>query len=217
MWKRWASWLAGVLAAVVVLAIAWVLVGLATDWIAAHDAGPVTGPLRTLRLQTAREAARGLLLTFVAVVFAAGALIFTGLSFRRSRPTFVLPGQEQVTDRFTKAIEQLGSDKPEVRIGAINALERIARDSARYHPTVMEALARFVRDHSGEPRPLPLPGADTAEDTLAGVTIRPDVQAALTVVGRRNPRTIAGSSISTARTSPVRHCFPALTCYGLAA
>jgi len=43
--------------------------------------------------------------------------------------TFELTEQGQVTDRYTKAIEQLGSDKLDVRIGGIYALERIARDS----------------------------------------------------------------------------------------
>ena len=58
-----------------------------------------------------------------------------------------------MTDRFTKAIEQLGSDKLDVRIGGIYALERIARDSAKDHPTVMEVLTAFIREHSREPWP----------------------------------------------------------------
>jgi hypothetical protein len=37
-----------------------------------------------------------------------------------------------------------------VRIGGIYALERIARDSAIDHPTVMEVLAAFIREHSQE-------------------------------------------------------------------
>src|SRR5580692_4971184 len=37
----------------------------------------------------------------------------------------------QMTDRFTKAIDQLGSPNKAVRIGGIFALERIARDSLR--------------------------------------------------------------------------------------
>ena len=45
------------------------------------------------------------------------------------RRTYELTEQGQVTDRYTKAIEQLGSDKLDVTIGGIYALERIARDS----------------------------------------------------------------------------------------
>jgi hypothetical protein len=83
-----------------------------------------------------------------------------------------------VTDRYTRAIEQLGSDKLDVRIGGIYALERIARDSPRDHPTTMEVLAAFIREHSHEQWPKQAMQG-------AGRTTRPDVQAALTVIGRR--------------------------------
>jgi hypothetical protein len=79
-------------------------------------------------------------LTLGAGLAAAGALWFTTRNFTLSRRTFELTEQGQVTDRYTKAIEQLGSDKLDVRIGSIYALERVARDSARDHPTVMEVL-----------------------------------------------------------------------------
>ena len=76
-----------------------------------------------------------------------------------------------MTDRYTKAIEQLGSDKLDVRIGGIYALERIARDSARDHPTVMEVLTAFIREHSREPM--------AADHQNPGLKIIPaDVQAA---------------------------------------
>jgi hypothetical protein len=41
------------------------------------------------------------------------------------------------SDRYTKAIEQLGPDKLEVHLGGIRALVRIAVDSQRDHPTVV--------------------------------------------------------------------------------
>jgi hypothetical protein len=163
------------------LAIAWALTVPAADWLATHDVGSVTGTVRALRLQTARDAARGRLLTFGAGVLAAGALFFTALNFILSRRTFELAEQGQVTDRYTKAIEQLGADKLDVRIGGIYALERVARDSARDHPTVMEVLAAFVREHSREQWPEAEPGAEPPQRAT-----RPDVQAAVTVMGRRN-------------------------------
>jgi hypothetical protein len=129
-------WLVGcIVASVVMLAIAWVLLVPAADWLASHDVGQVTGPLRTLRLQTARDAARGRLLTLAAGVFAVGALMFTAGNFNLSRRTLELTQQGQVTDRYTKAIEQLGSSTIDVSLGGIYALERIARDSSRDHPT----------------------------------------------------------------------------------
>jgi hypothetical protein len=93
-----------------------------------------------------------------------------------------LTEQGQLTDRYTKAIEQLGADKSlDVRIGGIYALERIARDSPRDHPTVMEVLAAFIREHSHEQWPPAEPGAEPPPRAT-----RPDVQAAITVIGRRN-------------------------------
>jgi uncharacterized protein YjbI with pentapeptide repeats len=181
--KRNNAWRLLVAAAVAVAALT-VVVGLIwpiTDLIAAHDVGAVTGPLGAQHLQAAREAVRTQLLTLGAGVFAAGALIFTARNFTLSRRTYDLAEQGQVTDRYTKAIEQVGSGQLDVRIGGIYALERIARDSARDHPAVMEVLAAFVRDHSREQSPLPEPGAGSPERET-----RPDVQAAITVIGRRD-------------------------------
>ena len=146
-------WLAGIAVVVLVLAIVWVLFVPLSDWLAHHDVGSVTGPLH----ETAVDNARGRLLTLGAGLFAAGALVFTARNFTLSRRTLELTEQGQVTDRYTKAIEQLGSDKLDVRIGGIYALERVARDSFTDHPTVMEVLTAFIREHSREPWPVPGP------------------------------------------------------------
>jgi uncharacterized protein YjbI with pentapeptide repeats len=53
-----------------------------------------------------------------------------------------------ITERFSKAVEQLGSDKLEVRLGGIYALERIAYDSDRDHWTIMEILTSFIQEKS---------------------------------------------------------------------
>jgi hypothetical protein len=96
---------------------------------------------------------------------------------------FTLSREGQVTDRYTKAIEQLGSDKLDVRIGGIYALERIARDSAKDHPTVMEVLTAFIREHSREPWPVKGKGEQQGEKKT-----RPDVRAAVTMIGRRDAK-----------------------------
>jgi uncharacterized protein YjbI with pentapeptide repeats len=91
----------------------------------------------------------------------------------------------QITDRFAKAVEQLGqpgSDKVDVRLGAIYSLERIMRDSADDHPAVVDVLGAFIRLHA--------PASHSTDKGTAGATQRPslpvDVQAALTVLGRRD-------------------------------
>ena len=52
----------------------------------------------------------------------------------------------QVTERFTRAVEQLGHKERAVRLGAIYALERIARDSPRDRDTIVETLAAYIRE-----------------------------------------------------------------------
>ena len=183
MSKRWATrprgiqWLVWIAVVVLALAIVWALFVPLADWLARHDVGSAKGSLH----ETALDNARGRLLTLGAGLFAAGALVFTARNFTLSRRTFELTEQGQVTDRYTKAIEQLGSEKLDVRIGGIYALEHVARDSARDHPTVMEVLTAFVREHSRDARPEPDPGLQGRERS-----IRPDVQAAVTVIARRN-------------------------------
>jgi uncharacterized protein YjbI with pentapeptide repeats len=160
-----------VLALAITIGLLWPL----TDVIAAHDVGLLTGPKRAPALQAAREAVRTQLLTLGAGIFAGGALLFTGRNFLLSR-------EGQVTDRYTKAIEQVGANALDVRIGGIYALQRVARDSARDHQTVMAVLTAFIREHSREP----WPASESVTDPPEYVT-RPDVQAAVTVVSHRDP------------------------------
>lgn len=79
---------------------------------------------------------------------------------------------KEVNDRFGKAVELLGDERLEVRLGGIYLLERIAKDSARDHWTVMEVLTSYIREKS------PL--------TERSDLLKTDIQAALTVIGRRN-------------------------------
>jgi hypothetical protein len=171
-WPRGIRWLAGIAAAVLALAVAWALFVPLADWLAHHDTGSAADSLH----ETALDNARGRLLTLGAGLVAAAALLFTARNFLLSR-------EGQVTDRYTKAIEQLGSDKLDVRIGGIYALERVARDSARDHPVVMEVLTAFIREHSREPWPPQVPSHRPPERVT-----RPDVQAAVTVIGRRDAK-----------------------------
>ena len=186
-WPRGVRWLAGGLAAaVLVAALAWVLFVPAADWLAHQDVGSARGPL----LQTARDEARGRLLTL-------GAGLFAGAAFLVAARALVLLRRGQVNDRYTKAIEQLGSTELDVRIGGIYALEGVARDSARDRATVMEVLTAFVREHSREQWPPP-DSPRTTWITWRGRFrtsgrqqerfTRPDVQAAVAVLGRREAR-----------------------------
>jgi hypothetical protein len=60
----------------------------------------------------------------------------------------------QVTDRYTKAIDQLDSKALAVRLGGLYALERIAHDSPDDRPMIAEVLSAYART---APRPNPPP------------------------------------------------------------
>ena len=104
-------------------------------------------------------------------------------SFEKSaiaaQKTVQLTEQGQITERFTKAIEELGNEKLEIRIGGIYALERIANDSKRDSWTIMEVLTAFIREKA------PLKQEEEGENAQLP-KMATDIQAALTVIGRRN-------------------------------
>lgn len=109
-----------------------------------------------------------------------GALYFntqqTFEALQATRDELKLSEQGQLTDRFSKAVELLGNnDNLEVRLGGIYALGRIAHDSVRDRPAVMEVLSAYVREHA----PLSL-----CSDVDASLHPAVDVQAILTVLSR---------------------------------
>jgi uncharacterized protein YjbI with pentapeptide repeats len=111
-----------------------------------------------------------------------------------------------ITERFMGGISQLGHDKVETRIGAIYALERIAQDFPQEHWTIMQILTAFVRENAPIKieRKLQKPEDFMTIDLgnnrerfnrqqstnyalpLEYFQLRTDIQAALTVIGRRN-------------------------------
>jgi hypothetical protein len=106
-----------------------------------------------------------------------GALLLLGicLTWRQVR----IAREGRIADRFGRAIDQLGSAKLEVRLGAIHTLARIDRRSERDHWGIVEVLCAFIRE-----QPPPAPGtASAARHPLAA-----DVQAALSVLCSRPSR-----------------------------
>ncbi|MEA5530738.1 pentapeptide repeat-containing protein [Dolichospermum sp. UHCC 0684] len=90
--------------------------------------------------------------------------------------------QKQITERFSKAIEQLGSDKPEVILGGIYTLERIARDSEPDQWTIIEVLTAFVRQNA----PIIKENeSQSPEDQEKLLKLRISIRACLTVIAER--------------------------------
>ncbi|GAB2824454.1 pentapeptide repeat-containing protein [Actinoallomurus bryophytorum] len=184
----------------IAMAVAWTL-GPGASWVLRHVDGVHVGGRDGLNgkdLADALNAVRGRALAIATGLAALLAVYYTARNADTARRTLQqsekvaqrtaeLAEQGQVTDRYTKAIEQLGSRYLEIRIGGIYALERIAIDSARDHPTVMEVLAAFVREHATADSPAAALHA-AAETPLGAALPRPpdaDIQAAVTVIGRR--------------------------------
>lgn len=96
----------------------------------------------------------------------------------------------QITERFSKAIDHLGErddDKIDVRLGGIYALERIANNSKDDRATIAEILTAYVRGHAAWTAPAEdADSSDAAPAELAELRVRaPDIQAVMTVLGRR--------------------------------
>ncbi len=126
----------------------------------------------------------------VAALGAGIALLYTARNYRLTR-------RGQITERFTKALERLGSDQQYVRIGGILALEQIVRDAPEQAATdAARVLGHFIRDRT--------PRSDIAirrtitdnEETSTADSVAPymlqeiaaDIQEALTALTRIESR-----------------------------
>lgn len=109
------------------------------------------------------------------------------------RDQIALAEQGQLTDRFNRAVEQLdqkGPDHLHIRVGAIYALERLARDSPRDQPTIVTMLSTFVRTMA--------PASPSSEE--CPFTPPADIQTALTVLGHRDTRHDGGAVLNLRKT-----------------
>ncbi|GBE74621.1 hypothetical protein myaer87_18480 [Microcystis aeruginosa NIES-87] len=91
-----------------------------------------------------------------------------------------------ITERFSKAVEQIGNTKEEVVIGGIYSLERIAKDSPKDQWTIMEVLTSYIRKNSPIPSNIEQLKPEERQKVLEKLpSVSIPVQAALTVIGRR--------------------------------
>jgi hypothetical protein len=87
----------------------------------------------------------------------------------------------QITERFTRAIEQLGNKSLDIRLGGIYALERTAKESEEDYWPIIEILTAYVRQHA----PQQSSEDDSKESTGKVPPLNPDIQAIMTVLRRR--------------------------------
>ncbi|MBG0793698.1 pentapeptide repeat-containing protein [Methylocystis sp. H62] len=125
--------------------------------------------------------------------------------------------EELYTSLLMKAVDQLGATREhksehrglrtiphvEVRLGAIYAFEKLARDYPPLHRQITEILSAYVRQNAERPRlssvgveeiltktPNSESDEEKAQPKIHVVQLRPrvDIQAALTVIGRRSEK-----------------------------
>jgi hypothetical protein len=134
-------WPLAIVAGITVFAVLWWLLPPALYRNAGDDANA--------RLKAVTDTRTALLAGLVGLG-ALGTFWLNSRVYRITARTFEVTEQGHITDRYAKAIEQLGSETIDVRLGGIYALERIAHDSQRDQDqaTIVEVLGAFVRVHS---------------------------------------------------------------------
>ena len=148
-----------VLGSAAVVAVA-LVIKWAPEWLASTDG--LTATARAEELSRTRTA----LLAMLAGVIATVGAIYTARAYELNR-------QGHITERYTRAVAQLGDGADAVRLGGIYALERIAGDSPSDRQTIMDVLSAYVRLHAA------------SWQRFGNERVKPDVEAAVLVLGRR--------------------------------
>lgn len=161
-----------------------------------HDAG-IKEPRERIELENKLRA------TLAQTLGGAIVLIGLFLAWKRitaTERTVEVSKQGQITERFTRAINQLGAShanggkKLEIRLGGIYSLERIARESEESHWPVVEILTAYVREnarrkHNPNQRleRIMVEGGEAEKFPPSAFIPRipADIQAILSVLGRR--------------------------------
>ncbi|MDX3591379.1 pentapeptide repeat-containing protein [Streptomyces sp. ID03-2B] len=96
-----------------------------------------------------------------------------------------------MTERFRASIEQIASDKIEVRLGGVYGLENVLKESPQDHTAIVDVLAGYVRNATYRgPSGLELPHERNSShrEHAWGTELPVDLQAAVTVLARRPDR-----------------------------
>jgi hypothetical protein len=186
--RRAIPWLIGAAAVGATLALYIVMINKAPYWLnpalqTPQSAGPSGAPptLTPGERLTAAHNARFLIVSIAGALVVLTGLAFTAFNYR-------LAHRGQATERFTQALERLGSDELYVRIGGIHALQRLLRDSASLHTDIVEVLVAFIRERAPHVK-----NADATHNPVWPRSATPtepaaDVQAALTAIANRPRR-----------------------------
>jgi hypothetical protein len=152
-----------------------------------RDSTPDGSPVTQAELLEAKNGVRTTLLHALA-----GGLLLIGalLTWLQVQATFrqiALSEDQQRAERFTRAVDQLGNKSLDVRLGGIIGLGQIVAASSKEEDrqAMMQVLTAYVRRHSD------WTGADAKQRYTEIQDLRtraPDVQEAMTILGRENIR-----------------------------
>lgn len=92
-------------------------------------------------------------------------------NLKATQKNVAIAADKQVAERYSQAINHLGSSSLETRFGGIHVLERIAQESLQEHWTIMQVLTSYIQARS------PINSASSK--------IARDIQACLSVIARR--------------------------------
>jgi hypothetical protein len=158
--------LGGALAVCVVLGPAWTV-------------GPQPGLTTAERLKAENDVRSTLLQGLGGVLALGGVTLGALMTLRQVRAN----REGHLIDLFTKAIDQLASDRSTVRQGGVYALEQLSELDPRYRGHAHALLTAFVRHRAPWP---PSSDSTTQPDRAAShVGLADDVAAAIAVLGRR--------------------------------
>jgi hypothetical protein len=155
------------------------------------------------QLASAKNSARTTLLQGLVGLVALTGIVFAWYQFRNeqkqlseqltlSQQQVALSRQGQMAERFSRAIDQLASTRPEIRLGGVYSLERLAKATDRDEKEeneerlkIYQVLADYIRQHV----PNNASSAEKYNRARQPWKNEPllEVQAILTVLGQRRP------------------------------
>lgn len=137
----------------------------------------------------------GLYYTWRRITIAEEDLKTTQENLKVAQENLKVSQEGQITERFTRAIDQLGSPSMETRLGGIYALERLSNESDKDYWPIMEILAAYIRQNSSiqicesnkiTHISMDIEANESGKNVDSAVRNIPcDIQAVLTVIGRR--------------------------------
>ena len=123
-------------------------------------------------IKTLAQIALGVLV-LIGLFFTARRVVAAEQTAKAAQRTVEVAQEGQITERFTRAIEQLGDDQIAIRLGGI-----YHKDSDKDHWQVMEVLTVYVRENSP---------SDWYQRSVQPLQLIPtDIGAIMVVLGRRN-------------------------------